>query len=125
MYPPIFQLCSANPEVQSIFGSSPCKIYKFGSAPQKGTQFYSLPYAVWRVITGTPENYLDKAPDIDNPLIQVDIYAATSSEAIDGANVIRDVIEKVAHITSWNGDDRDPETLNYNVSFDVSWFVNR
>jgi len=73
MYPPIFAVCSSNPGVQAALGSSPCRVFMFGHAPQGTTK----PYAVWQLIGGSPENYLATRPDADNWSLQIDVYATT------------------------------------------------
>lgn len=121
MYPPIFETVSADSDVQTNLGSSPCRFYPFGEAPQN----VAKPYAVWQFISGSPENYLGQVPDIDSMSLQIDVYATTASNARDVAQALRDAIEPHAHIISWRGEDRDTETRNYRVSFDVDWLVSR
>lgn len=121
MYPPIFETVAADSNVQTNIGTSPCRFYPFGEAPQN----VQKPYAVWQFVTGRPENYLNQVPDIDSMSIQVDVYAATASDARDVAQALRDAIEPHAHIISWRGEDRDEDTRNYRVSFDVDWLVSR
>lgn len=125
MYPPIFQLLSQDGIIQSIFGTSPCRVHMFGSAPQSGTPAHGLPYCVWQTVSGLPENYLDKTPDIDSLTTQIDIYASTAADARNGALAVRDVLELSAYVTNWRGESKDEETNNYRVSFDVAWFVDR
>jgi hypothetical protein len=122
MYPPIFATVSADAGVTALLGSVPnCRFFLFGQAPQGVTK----PYAVWRQISGRPENYLGKVPDIDQFGIQVDVYADSASGARAVAEALRDAIEPVAHITFWRGDSTDPETKNKVFTFEVDWFVNR
>jgi hypothetical protein len=121
MFPPIFTTCSASPVVTAVLGSSPTRIYPFGEAPQN----VAKPYAVWQTLSGSPENYLGRLPDIDLYIMQIDVYAATVTLAREAAEAIRDAVEPVAHVTSWNGEFRDSETNNYRVSFTVDWWVER
>jgi hypothetical protein len=121
MIPPIFATCMESSEVIDLLGSSPMRVYQFGRAPQNVVR----PYAVWQVVGGTPENYLGNVPDIDRFATQIDVYATTASDARDVARAMRDAIEPVAHIVGWRGEDREPETQLYRVSFDVDWFVHR
>jgi len=118
MYPPIFEIVSADLDVQAQIGT---RFYPFGEAPQGVTK----PYGVFQVTSGFPENYINERPDIDTYSIQVDVYATTASSARDSAEALRDAIEPHAHIVAWRGEDRDPDTRNYRVSFDVDWFVDR
>jgi len=121
MYPPIFETCAADADVQSNLGVSPTRLYPFGEAPAGVTK----PYAVWQMITGLPENYLGQVPDMDSFSIQVDVYGPTVDAVRDAAEALRNAIEPVAHIIAWRSESRDPETRNYRYSFDVDWFVDR
>lgn len=121
MFPPIFTVCRASPEVVALLGSAPMRLYPFGEAPQN----VKTPYAVWQTIGGLPENYITNVPDIDSFSIQVDVYASSAAEAREVAAALRDAIEPHAHVVGWRGDSRDPETKNYRYSFDVNWFVRR
>ncbi|WKT59107.1 DUF3168 domain-containing protein [Microbulbifer thermotolerans] len=120
-YPPVFPLAVASADVTSLLGASPTRLYPFGEAPQG----VKKPYAVWQIIGGIPENYIDRAPDADNYSVQVDVYADRSADAQNVALALRDAYEPHAHITSWNGDGRDPDTNNYRISFDLDFIVVR
>jgi len=121
MYPPIFATCSIVSAVQTQLGTTPCRLYPFGEAPQG----VAKPYAVWQTIGGSPENYIDKVPDIDAIAIQVDVYASTAASARAAATALRDAIEPVAHVTRWGGESRESDTNLYRLSFDVDWWVIR
>lgn len=121
MYPPVFATCSADGGVTATFGSSPCRVYPFGEAPQNVTK----PYCVWQVISGLPENYLAGTPDMDSYSIQFDVYSDTATGSREGAEAIRDAIETDCHITGWQGESRDPDTNNYRFTFGADWFVTR
>lgn len=119
--PPIFATCRESAAVTALLGAAPLRLYEFGFAPQG----VAYPYAVWQVVGGSPENYIDRVPDIDSVTVQVDAYAKTASTARAVAIALRDAIEPVAHVVAWRGESRDPETHNFRVSFDVDWFVHR
>ena len=121
MFPPIFSTCAAVGAVTVLFGTSPVRFWPFSSAPQDA----SMPYAVWQIIGGSPENYLGQVPDIDRFSLQVDVYATTGSAAQSAAAALRDAIEPHAHITAWRGGDRDAVTKTFRVSFDVEWIIER
>jgi hypothetical protein len=121
MYPPIFATISSSTAVKAVIGSNPVRFFLFGKAPQGVVK----PYAVWRQVGGAPENYLGDVPDIDGFTTQIDIYATSSDSAHAVAVALRDAIEPVAHITSWIGDSRDPETLSYVFTFQVDWLTPR
>lgn len=121
MIAPIFSVCAADPDVVSLLGNSPTRIYPFGT--QDDNVVY--PYVVWQNLNGEPENYINQRPDADTFAIQVDAYADTPDEVIAVAQAIRDAIEPHAHITRWSGQSRDSETMRYRYSFDVDWIVTR
>lgn len=121
MYPPIFEVCSAHSDVQTNLGSSPCRLYPFGEAPQNVT----APYAVWQLVGGQPENYIDQVPDMDSWSLQIDVYASSVSAARSAGQALRDAIEPTAHITAWGGEGRDPDTNLYRLLISVDWWVDR
>jgi len=121
MFPPIFGVCAASNAVKALIGSSPVRLWPFAAAPQAP----ALPYVVWQLVGGSPENYLDRVPDADRYTLQVDVYATTVSAARNVAEALRDAIEPHAVITAWRGESRDPETKNYRYSFDIEWIVER
>ncbi|AHG63190.1 tail completion protein gp17 [Advenella mimigardefordensis] len=120
-YPPVFVTAFASAEVKSRLGSSPCRVYMFGMAPQN----VAKPYAVWQVVGGSPENRMDRVPDTDNFQIQIDVYGDSANDTRLSAESLRDAFEPVSHVVAWRGEDRDAETQLYRSSFDVSWFVKR
>lgn len=121
MIAPIFAVCSADAAVKALIGNNPVRLYPFGEAPQ-GTV---LPYVAWQVVSGSPENFLNARPDMEGYRLQVDVYGATASSANAVKSAIETAVEMQAHVVSYNGEMRDPDTKNYRTSFDVRWFVRR
>lgn len=121
MYPPIFEICSADSDVQTNIGVSPCRLYPFGEAPEN----VSMPYVVWQVVGGSPENCISSSPDMDSWSLQVDVYGLTGKSVRDVAQALRNAIESYAHITRWGEQGRDMDTKSYRYSFDVDWWVDR
>lgn len=121
MYPPVFQLASASAAVKSLIGTNPVRLWPFGAAPTEPT----APYALWQIVYGAPENYLNQRPDIDGFGVQVDAYATTVTAARNVAKAIRDALEPSAHVTAYNGEDRDDPTGLYRVSFTVEFLTPR
>lgn len=121
MYPPIFAVVAANTAVRALLGVSPVRFYPFGEADPVPP----YPYAVWQTVYGSPQNYVNQAPDVDSFGVQIDVYARDASGAREVATAIRDAIESSAHVTAYNGEFRDPVTRSYRVSFTADWIVNR
>lgn len=121
MYPPVFQYAYASATVKTLLGTTPCRFYPFGDAPQE----VAYPYAVFQTIGGLPENYINQVPDIDSFTTQVDCYALTAADARSVAQALRNALEPYGHIVRWGGDERDYETQAYRVGFDIDMFVKR
>ena len=118
---PIFAVCAADAGVRALLGVTPHRLYPFGEAPEG----VAKPYAVWQLVTGSPENYLAGRPDIDGFTLQVDIYAITASSARAVADAISHAIELQAYVVRWGGETKDPATKLYRSSFDIDWLVPR
>jgi hypothetical protein len=124
MFPPLFDTVKANAGVQAMFGHSP-RIYPHGMAPDKASTQYGVPYAVFQIISGTPENYIGNLPDADEFTTQIDVYAETVADAANGARALRDAIEPVAHVVGWRGQFKDVDTQLFRYSFAVDWQTDR
>lgn len=121
MLPPIQEVVMNDPAVRVLLGNDPTRFYSFGSAPEGETR----PYATWQIVNGTPENYINDRPDIDDMGVQVDIYALTMVEAVAVAEKIRDAIEDQSHITLWRGMGKDEATRLYRFLFISDWLTAR
>ncbi len=121
MFPPIFQVVAASPSVTALLGNSPVRFLPFAYADD-GTE---LPYAVWSIVAGNPENYIGQLPDADSYSLQIDVYAATGASVRNVAKALRDAIEPHAHIVGWRGESRDRDTKTFRLSFDIDWLDQR
>lgn len=122
MIVPIFTAVNVS-AVQALLktGSGPLRFYSFGLADQNTPK----PYAVWQQVFGAPENYVSNVPDIDSVGIQVDVYADSAAVARQVGQALSNAIEPHAHITSWHGESRDPDTMDYRYGFDCQWWLSR
>lgn len=118
---PIFAVCAADAGVTALLGVSPTRLYPFGEAPEG----IEKPYAVWQLVTGSPENYLAGRPDIDGYTLQVDVYGTTVASARAVTTAISTAIELKANVSRWGGETKDTETKLYRSSFDIDWLVPR
>ena len=121
MMPPIFKLVSASSDCKAILGSKPVRFFEFDSAPQNTTK----PYATWQLTQGTPENYMDCPPDVDQVTVQVDCWAETPQTTRDMADAIRSAIEMDAHLISVNIEGREPDTRLYRVTLIIDFWLTR
>lgn len=125
MIPPIFPIVAADPACTALLGTNPVRFYPFGSAPQKGEPNYAEPYVTYQVISGTPENYQDKAPDIDQATVQIDIWNADPTGLSPTYVALLDALETHGHVTRFGPTDRDAETKLYRYSFDFDIWAER
>ncbi|WP_159913031.1 DUF3168 domain-containing protein [Pantoea sp. 18069] len=121
MTAPIFEVVAVDAAVRAVLGAGPVRFYLFGMAPQNSP----LPYAVWQVVGGSPENYLAGRPDADSFTLQVDAYGDDPLITRRIVEVLRDAIELHAHITLWLGESQDPATKRWRSSFRLDWITSR
>jgi hypothetical protein len=125
MFAPIFVIAAADAAVTALIGTGapgdPVRLFPFGEAPE-GVQ---LPYAVWRNITGGPENQLNSRPKADTFNLQVDIYGASAASVRAVTFALNNALETHGHITRWGRENRDKDTGNYHYDFDIDFIEYR
>ena len=121
MLPLLFQIVVANPAVTALLGVNPTRCYPWGEVPQNCPK----PYAVWQIISGNPENYLDSPTDMDGVSIQIDVYSDIAASTISVAKALRTAIESQATLTAFRQWPREPDTRLYRWQLDVDFFVER
>lgn len=120
MNPDLFPILMADATVTGLLGNPP-KVYPWGRAPQD----VQVPYVVYGVYNGNPENYLDRVPDIDNKGTQIDIYDSDPLRCESIALAIRNALEPDAHMTSFATPDRESETDFYSCRLEFDFWENR
>lgn len=127
MYPPIFVIAAADGSIQQLLGTNPVRLWAFGEAPrdESGSVAGGTPYAVWQIITGSPENYLGNAPDMDTHGVQIDCYADSISESRELAQALRDCLQPHGYVTAWDGEWRDQPTGLFRVTFSMEFLTAR
>lgn len=125
MIPALFQWASDSVAVKTLLGDSPTRFWPFGDAPQKGEPMHCLPYAVWQVVYGAPDNYVNQAPDSDNVGIQIDIYGRTPKEARAVMLALRDAIEPHGVVNAYGGETRESGTGLYRSTFTAEFWTDR
>lgn len=119
--PPLFPLCASDSSVTALLGTNPVRLFMFGMAPQ-GVQ---KPYAVWQMVGGGPESYLAGRPDSEGHSIQIDVYGDSAADTRAALAAIEHAIELHCYVTRYGGESRDPETMSYRSSMDISWITER
>lgn len=121
MIPPIFSLVSSSAEVTDLIGTNPTRFYPFGRAPQN----VEVPYAVWQIISGEPENFLSTPADMDRLSLQVDVFGRSAAEASGIVAALRNALEDSAYVTALRGQELEDDTGLFRFSFDVDWHLAR
>lgn len=126
MLPPVFQLLKASTAVKAIVGSSPPRIYRHGSAPQRPDSVpFPEPYITWFLVSGTPENNLSDPPPTDRMSVQVDCWHQRDAGIEALAKAARDALEQGGHVLSILADGREPDTGLYRLSLQADLWVDR
>lgn len=116
----IFQLLSADLVVRNLFGISPTRVYP-GIAPQN----VRAPYAVYRINSEQPENYLETRPDMDNRLIEFTIYAQNYVKLEECTAAVRNVLETHCYVTSMLDLEPENEKDLFGKRIELSWWDER
>lgn len=129
MMPPVFQLLAAAPAVTALIGTAPVRCYA-SLIPQTSDGQPNnalLPAITWQTIVGTPENYVDAPPTIEQVRVQVDAWALSLGQAQQVFDAARVALEDTGRnvMASNNGFDYEPETKRYRVSGDFEFWVSR
>lgn len=115
MFPNVFALLKDSAAVTAIIGTSPCRAYEHGSAPQGVT----APYVTHFVVSGSPENCLADTPPADRYSVQIDCWsdnAGTGSLGVKTlAEAVRDALEPHGHMVALGVNGRDPDTMRYRI----------
>ena len=120
MLPPVYATLAADSGILDLLGDPP-RISRHGRAPQDSAR----PYVTWGLVVGVPENTLSEAPGIDRCTVQVDCWSLDSSDAVELAQAVRDVIEPEAHMTAVIVDEREAGTKLYHIAMQFDWFLSR
>lgn len=120
MWPPLQSTVYNHAPARALLGSNPFRFYLFGKIPETPGAS-ELPYVAWQVINGSPENYLNRVPDMDEMTLQVDVYGQDQAQVTAASVAVRDAIEPKAHITFWRNMGQDPDTKLYRFTFVLDW----
>jgi len=113
MVPLIQSLLEGDPTVRQQPGD-PVRLF-LGSAPQNTP----LPYATWEVVNGSPTAMLSEPPPADGWRVRMTVWGEVLTQANGVAVAIRDVVERVGSIESYNPTPDSDGTDAIGISFDV------
>lgn len=116
--------------IQAIEGDAACQTH-FGATPS--TRIYPLqlpqsstfPACTYQRIANTPAKSFDAGGGIDNPLIQIDVWAETRQAAKEAAMEVKRTLENTTLLGIWHVSDSeflepDIEPDLFRVSLDFS-----
>jgi hypothetical protein len=89
----------------------------YGTAPLDT----AMPYGVWEIVGGSPENLLSEAPVADGWRVRINVWGGTLSQANAAAIAIRDEVERRGSIESYNPTPDDDDTGAAGISFDAKF----
>lgn len=121
MIPHVFQTLNSSSAVKALFGSKPLRIFPWAQAPEKVTK----PYATYAIFNGDAENYLGNLPDIDRQGTQFDIWAENGKSCEDCFIALRDALEPLGHMVSFQQAVKDAETQLYNARLEFDFWTPR
>jgi len=113
MVPLIQSLLQDAAAVRQVLGD-PIRLWP-GVAPQDA----ALPYATWEVVGGSPTAMLSEAPPADGWRCRMTVWGKTMTQANGVAVAIRDVVERVGSIESYNPTPDSDGTAAFGISFDA------
>ncbi|ENB4187884.1 TPA: DUF3168 domain-containing protein [Stenotrophomonas maltophilia] len=113
MVPLIQSLLQGDAAVRQVLGD-PIRLWP-GTAPQDA----ALPYSTWEVVGGSPTAMLSEAPPADGWRVRLTVWGENLSQANGVAVAIRDVVERVGSIESYNPTPDSDDTDAMGISFDV------
>ncbi|ACF52196.1 tail completion protein gp17 [Stenotrophomonas maltophilia] len=113
MVPLIQSLLQDAAAVRQVLGD-PIRLWP-GVAPQDA----ALPYATWEVVGGSPMAMLSEAPPADGWRVRMTVWGNTLTQTNGVAVAIRDVVERVGSVESYNPTPDSDGTDAIGISFDV------
>ncbi|MBN4998562.1 DUF3168 domain-containing protein [Stenotrophomonas maltophilia] len=113
MVPLIQSLLQDAAGVRLVLGD-PIRLWP-GTAPQDAT----LPYATWGGVGGSPTAMLSEVPPADGWRVRLTVWGEALTQANGAAVAIRDAIERVGSIESYNPTPDSDGTDAFGISFDA------
>lgn len=80
------------------------------------------PYATWQIIHAAGDENLSGVSEMDEVLLQIDIYGKNKAENRQIAKLIRKAIEQDCQVENFTGNIREPDTDLFRISLDTRWF---
>lgn len=117
---PVVPILKTAPDVIALLGNNPLKVWE-DIAPDHTRP----PYAVWQVVSGTPENHLDCPAHNDHVAFQIVVYDTDQRRAQQIRAAIRAALEDQCYVTSIHPGGYERDTKLYRRGFDANWWLGR
>lgn len=82
----------------------------------------SPPYVTWQIIHAAGEESFSGISEMDELVLQLDIYGTNKAQNRQIAQLIRKAIEQECHIEGFTGNIREGTTNLFRISLDTRWF---
>lgn len=114
---PLYQICEFNPQLKAILSDNVgLKVSEFDT-----DLFKNPPFVSWQIIHGDAEQYLNDISDMDDVVVQIDIYAQKRTDTRLIAQLLRKALFNHCYIESYTGTEKDFETNLWRVRLDTRW----
>lgn len=113
MVPLIQSLLQEDAGVRQVLGD-PIRLW-----PGAARQGALAPYGAWEVVGGSPTAMLSEPPPADGWRVRLTVWGESLSQANSAAVAIREVVERVGSIESYNPTPDSDGTDEVGISFDV------
>ncbi len=114
---PLEELCSAEPLLRGLLTDSVgLKVAEFDADLNQ-----SPPYVCWQIIHAEGQHYLSDPSDMDEALVQIDVYSKSKAENRQIAKLLRNAISEHCYVEGFTGNERDSSNL-WRIRLDTRWF---
>ena len=115
---PLEELCQKDPLlVQLLSDRDGLKLFEFDPDINVKT-----PYATWQIIHAAGDENFSGVSEMDEVVLQIDIYGKNKAENRQIAKLIRKAIEQDCQVENFTGNIREPDTDLFRISLDTRWF---
>lgn len=115
---PLEALCQKDPLlVQLLSDRDGLKLFEFDPDIEVST-----PYATWQIIHASGDENLSGVSEMDEVLLQIDIYGKNKAENRQIAKLIRKAIEEDCQVENFTGNIRETDTNLFRIRLETRWF---
>lgn len=114
---PLEQLCNANNQLRGLISDTVgIKVAEFDA-----DLVVDPPYVCWQIIHAEGQHYLSDESDMDEALVQIDVYSKSKAENRQIAKLLRSAISEHCYVENFTGNERESSNL-WRIRLDTRWF---